>query len=604
MKLLKIIFLCLVFITVYSCKNDDDNSLSDNNPNTNPEVFTENFGAEINRDFLGEVVDQNNNPVHNATVTIGNQTTLSDANGIFIIRDANIYERFGYVKVKKAGYIHGSRSVVPTSGTNKVKIMLLEETVVGTTASGTSETISLSNGASVALEGNYIKEDGSAYSGNVNVIVHHLDPADENMSDQMPGMLYAANAQNEERMLQTFGMLAVELRGSNGEDLNLASGSTAEITVPLDASLLAFAPATIPLWYFDEVAGYWKEEGQATLVGNAYVGTVSHFSFWNYDAQFPAVNLCINLSDENGNPLSNMLVTLTHSNSSYPYPTTSGYTNADGQVCGLIPSNEILEVIVIFNYNDSCTSNIYTSTIGPFASNSEIDILAESNSSGNEWLTETVAGIFTDCDGNAITEGYVKLFHENGFPLDFDFVDNGNFELTTVRCSNTSNIFKLKADDYVNIQETDTLSFTYTTPLTNVGSIAACNTVEEFVTYQVDNGNTVTQYFDINAGMNSVNSLQAGYNNQTNDYWFSIGVIDQTNPIVAVTYLSPIASLSFGDNLYSTVVGGLGQNIELNISTIGEVGEYIDMNFTGTFVDLTTAVEHNISGTIHVIRDY
>ena len=167
---------------------------------------------------------------------------------------------------EKAGFIHASRAVVPSSGTNKVRIMMLPETIAGSTASGTQETIALANGASVALEGDYIKADGTNYTGNVNVIMHHLDPVDENMQDQMPGMLYAANAQNEEVMLQTFGMLAVELRGSGGEDLNIAEGSSAEIRMPLDASLLNDAPATIPLWYFDEVNGYWIEDGQATLV--------------------------------------------------------------------------------------------------------------------------------------------------------------------------------------------------------------------------------------------------------------------------------------------------------------------------------------------------
>ncbi|PNQ73926.1 hypothetical protein C1T31_06270 [Hanstruepera neustonica] len=570
--------------------------MSDTNPNPNPEVFTENFGNDINRDFLGEVVDKNNNPIHNATVTLGDQTTLTDANGIFIIRGANIYERFGYVKVEKAGYIHGSRSVVPTNGTNKVKIMLLEETIVGTTASGTSETINLSNGASVALEGEYIKEDGSAYSGSVNVIMHHLDPTDENMRDQMPGMLYAANAQNEERMLQTFGMLAVELRGSNGEDLNLATGSTAEITVPLDATLLDTAPATIPLWYFDEVSGYWKEEGEATLVGNNYVGTVSHFSFWNCDIPAEAVMLCINVIDEEGNALSNLRVIITSEN----YGSRYGYTNTDGQVCGLVPSNETLTVTVS-QYNDLCTGNLYTNTTGPFTSDSEIDILVESNSNGNEWLTETVTGIFTDCDGNAITDGYVKLFKENDYPLDYDFVDNGNFELTTVRCSNSSNIFKLKAEDYVNIQETDTLSFTYTPPITDVGSIAACNAVDEFITYQVDDGGTVT-LFNIQGGLDFDSFLSIYYND--NNSFLSLNINNYGEPIIVNTYSDPNVFFSFRDENYASYPDGINTNIEANISLLGELGEYIDINFNGIFIDFNTNIEHSISGTIHVIRDY
>ena len=119
---------------------------------------------------------------------------------------------------------------------------------------------------------------------------------------QMPGMLYAENENGAERMLQTLGMLAVELRGSGGEDLNLAEGSTSEIKVPVDASLMSIAPNTIPLWYFDEVNGYWKEEGQATLQGNMYVGTVSHFSFWNCDIPTEAITLCVTATNEENVP--------------------------------------------------------------------------------------------------------------------------------------------------------------------------------------------------------------------------------------------------------------------------------------------------------------
>jgi photosystem II stability/assembly factor-like uncharacterized protein len=50
------------------------------------------------------------------------------------------------------------------------------------------------------------------------------------------------------------------------------------------SSILANAPATIPLWYFDEEQGTWIEEGSATLQNGSYVGNVGHFSSWNADA--------------------------------------------------------------------------------------------------------------------------------------------------------------------------------------------------------------------------------------------------------------------------------------------------------------------------------
>jgi hypothetical protein len=214
-----ILVLLFSLVTMTSCEKDDSNSGGQQQENV-PDTFSEYFGNEISRNFIGNVIDTNKNPIEGVTITIGGETVVTDSNGVFILNNASINERFGYVKAEKPGYIHGSRSVVPANGTNKVSIMLLEANVVATVNSGTEETVTMSNGSSVSFDGDFIKEDGSAYSGSVDVIMHHLDPANEDMPMQMPGMLYAENEDGAERMLQTLGMLAVELRGNNGEDLN------------------------------------------------------------------------------------------------------------------------------------------------------------------------------------------------------------------------------------------------------------------------------------------------------------------------------------------------------------------------------------------------
>jgi uncharacterized protein YfaP (DUF2135 family) len=51
------------------------------------------------------------------------------------------------------------------------------------------------------------------------------------------------------------------------------------------------APATIPMWWFDEDAGVWREEGAATLEGNVYTADVAHFTTWNWD--LPLDDVCM-----------------------------------------------------------------------------------------------------------------------------------------------------------------------------------------------------------------------------------------------------------------------------------------------------------------------
>ncbi|MCA0154283.1 carboxypeptidase-like regulatory domain-containing protein, partial [Winogradskyella vincentii] len=208
------LFLVLLFslLTITSCQKDDGPSMNDGEQQENvPDNFSEYFGNDVSKNFLGTVIDDDKDPIEGVTITIGNETATTDSNGVFIINNATVKERFGYIKALKEGYIHGSRAVVPSNGTNKVTIMLLEASITGTISSGNAETVTSDDGSSVSFDGNFVKEDGTEYTGSVDVIMHHLDPADEDMPMQMPGMLYAQNEAGAERMLQTLGMLAVEL---------------------------------------------------------------------------------------------------------------------------------------------------------------------------------------------------------------------------------------------------------------------------------------------------------------------------------------------------------------------------------------------------------
>jgi len=595
LRLSKLLIVLLFILT--SCQKDDSISNDDNQNENIPDTFSEYFGNEISRDFLGSVIDKDHNPIEGVSISIGNETAVTDSNGVFIIRNATVNERFGYIKAEKAGYIHGSRSVVPSNGTNKVTIMLLEETVVGTVSSGSSDTVIADDGSSVSFDGNFVKEDGTAYTGSVNVIMHHLDPTDEDMEDQMPGMLYAENEDGAERMLQTLGMLAVELRGSGGEDLNLAEGSTSEIKIPVDATLLGSAPATIPLWYFDEATGYWKEEGEATLQGNMYVGTVSHFSFWNCDIPAEAVTLCLTVVDEDDKELNNLYVTLT----SETYGTTSGNTNELGQVCGLVPSNETL-ILDIYSYAICGNTLLHTETIGPFTSDTITTIIVPDIPEFNE---ETVTGIFKDCDGDLITNGYVKISYGN--QIFTDIVTDGSFESNLLVCSQ-NNTFSIFGYDYMNYQTTGNINFTFDSPIIDVGSLSACNSVIEFIEYAIDGGESIS----------FTENLSASFDSEDIPWVYDVEVTDQDN------CFQILGNLTFPDYLgtYNDYVFYgeppqdygfriLGQCLNLNIwendiiyhiTSVGEIGEYIDINFSGSFED-TNGIPHTIVGVAHVIRD-
>jgi hypothetical protein len=595
-KLILVLLFSTLLIT--SCQKDEPYNGGSGEQEIIPDTFSEYFGNSISRKFLGNVIDTNKNPIEGVTITIGNKTATTDSNGVFIIDNANVKEQFGYVKAEKAGYIHGSRAVIPSNGINKVTIMLLQATVVGTITSGNSEIVSMGNGSSVSFDGNFVKEVCSVYSGSVDVILHHLDPADEDMAMQMPGMLYAENEDGAERMLQTLGMLAVELRGTNGEDLNLPEGSTSEIKMPVDPSLMGIAPATIPLWYFDEVNGYWKEEGQATLQGNMYIGTVAHFSFWNCDIPAEAITLCMTATNDDTDALGNLLVSIT----STTFGTTYGYTNENGEVCGFVPSNETLE-LNIFSYDFCGETPLHTQSIGPYTMDSEISIIVQESS---DIIEETVIGNFNTCDGNPVTDGYVQLAY--GGQNFIDTVNDGTFEINMMRCAE-DNTFKIKSSDYVNLQSTDSISYTFTTPLTNIGTITACNSIDEFIQYTIDDDNIVHVLEGIQSSFSEVSntsdgaSLYISGSGNNGNCFYMYGKLTEAPYEGTYDYVDWNNSDDTGFNLEECLnISNTNNNITYNLTSLGEIDEYIDINFSGSYEDFQ-GNSHTITGVVHVLRD-
>ena len=100
-KLLLFLVLFLVF-TLVNCSSSESSS-STNVPTDN---FTENFGNAVKSDFIGQVIDESAQPIEGVEVKVGAVTKYTDAKGIFVIKNASVYEKFAYLTAKKSGFIN------------------------------------------------------------------------------------------------------------------------------------------------------------------------------------------------------------------------------------------------------------------------------------------------------------------------------------------------------------------------------------------------------------------------------------------------------------------------------------------------------------------
>jgi hypothetical protein len=86
-------------------------------------------------------------------------------------------------------------------------------------------------------------------------------------------------------VMQSFGAGSIEVT-AGAKRYNLRRGARARVTIPVDRSQLAAGTPlepVIPFLFYDEGAGVWRHEGDATLVGKTYVADVSHLSYINAD---------------------------------------------------------------------------------------------------------------------------------------------------------------------------------------------------------------------------------------------------------------------------------------------------------------------------------
>jgi hypothetical protein len=464
----------------FSCQKDDFEAVQTIDPEISlmdDVTFVENFGTSTTSSFIGRIVDVDGNNIKDVQVTIGNEITMTDHNGVFVLNNVAVYEKFAYIKAEKNGYINGSRALVPTTnGINDVQITLLEKNIVATVSSGSESEVSLPNGAKVSFQGDFIDSNGNTYNGQVEVSMHYLEPNQEITFVQMPGMLFAQDASNNARSLETYGMLGVNLYSPSGDQLNISETTPAILTFPVDTST-PNAPDSITLWYFDEIVGYWKEQGEATKVGNEYVAEVNHFTWWNCDLPLDYISACFKLSSQG--VLTNFFVEVIRNSTNQII--FSGYTNTNGEECGYFPSNEDITILI---YNNECNQNFVHQQV--YSSLSDGDIIEVIVPSSSDYSETIVQGTINDCNGNPLSEGYALIFDDNGIGSYITIsIENGQINYNLSYC-NGSNYNQIIIYDTILGNNSGFIPVSINSGSTNLGVISICTPTGGVYTGNVD----------------------------------------------------------------------------------------------------------------------
>ncbi|MEI6184522.1 MAG: hypothetical protein WCP65_03280 [Bacteroidota bacterium] len=420
--------IAMLLVTI-SCKKTQDYNAG------NIPVVPYDPGTKITTPVAGTVVDENGLGLSDVSITIGTTLVSTDANGRFIIPKAYLYKKAGLVMATKEGYFGGSRTIYPKENViNNVTIQLIKKGQSGSFSSANGGTVNPANGGSITFPANaVVTKQGGTYTGAVKVFAYFLDPTRKGAYDKMPGSLRGITTDNNEQSLTSYGMMAVELAGSNGEPLQLAAGKTANLSFPIASSLTAAAPASIPLWYFNETTGLWAQQGTATKVGNNYVGDVAHFTWWNCDYGGGPITYTVKFVDQNGNPINNQHVYMLPSDSSRGGG--HGYTASDGSLTGNIPMNTPI-TITMWLHTGCGETLVYTGHAGPFTDSANGGTIVVNMPTFNNISPINFTGTIVDCNNKPFTAGYASI--TLGGQSYYAYVLNGILNATLYNCTGTT----------------------------------------------------------------------------------------------------------------------------------------------------------------------
>ena len=457
----------LIILSFASCRKDSITTDLTKTP-TEPTI---NIETTLN----GFITDRNGEEISGAEVSVINASTQTNDYGFFEIKGL-VNEKFAVIKVEKSGYFNQFETIVPSkSAINRTRIQLTEKGSPEIVSSNTGGQVSISQNSSVNFQPNsFIDEQGNAYNGEVIIYSFYIDPTDPDIDQFMPGNMMARNIENDLRILESFGMINVELEGDAGQKLNINKSATLTVEVP--NSIANNAPTDIPLWHFDEEKGLWMEEGNATLQNGKYVGEVEHFTFWNCDV--PRTMTIVQghiISSSEDLPIFKVTITNLDDNTF-----ATSYTDQSGYFGGGVPMNASL-LLEIF---DLCGNLVFSDNIGPFSTQTadlgDFNITSSLN-------VVTVSGTLIDCNAAPISNGQIII--SGGYINQVATINaDGTFTAVISTCANTQ--VSIAGIDLNNLVVGFSQNYTVS-PNMNIGNLEVCGTLTDGVFFSY---NGITKY--------------------------------------------------------------------------------------------------------------
>lgn len=386
---------------------------TDGDPITSPPPTTIKLNGQVT--IKGTALSDGGAPAENVTVSIDGNTIVTNSAGIFTFTGKAIDSNKVVVKFTKTGYFDAYRTLVVESNAtySGLSVNLLSETTAGNFTATNGGSVSV-RGATFTFQPNsVIKDDGSIYTGIVNVYI----PADHPViiNSEIPGDMRGTDANKMPVVLESYGGMVIKLKGQTGENLKLSKPMTYAYTFGFVSNPIQ----TVKLWVFDGDSGIWKEDSLASLVnGNYYSGSTTALTFLQLAVPHPPALLRAHLPNVSGFSLVN---------------TSNQYNNTGTQRTRFNSNNVCLLYIPALLPS---TLGLYT-PCGDFVTAFSCDALTAGIATNRYFTVDlskylsTITGKIYDCDGVLFSGRAEITVNGNTYS---SAVTNGSYSFKIISC--------------------------------------------------------------------------------------------------------------------------------------------------------------------------
>ncbi|MCP3931022.1 MAG: carboxypeptidase regulatory-like domain-containing protein [Bacteroidetes bacterium] len=561
-KIIFPIIMCLFMFLVSCYKEIDDFSVV---------VEEEPPVVLVQSSVRGKVVSDAGIPIPNAIVSIGDNQTVTDNEGLFRFQQIKVKKSGGIVKASGYGYFEGAaHSFFRAKGSSYVEISLMEKGDSDIIESADGGKIVNNSGMSISFPpSSIIDKYGNIHDGPVNIYSRWLNPKGDDLGTIMPGALTSTDDEGNPLVLASYGMMVLELESELGQALDIKPDAEVSVEMPIPAELSGRAPEEIDLWYFDLEEEQWLKKGSCVKDGNKYVCIINTAGYWNCDVALPAICLSGNVFNSDYTYSAYLKVIVEDLTDNFIY---WGYTDSTGYFCGSVPGAAPIRITI----KDLCDNIVYTEEIGPFSEDFELediylDIVVE------EYFIN-IFGMIEHCLSNDVVAGHIAVRYPGKiriYPFDAGVVDYS----MALKCVEFPN---LGITCYSNSQRAATAEISHSDfSDVHLGQQLTCD--------------TLTDYFDLNVqGTDFWTSPTRFYlkNNVTTNWMVLEGLSGAGKFILDIRDYHGVGE--YNENIYLTttnelpspqypVLNAISPDIVLNIRA--DDGEFISGNLSGTALD-------------------